>query len=141
MANTPTTFTFTTPRSTSGLPVTLSITGPGRITSVTTNLVTVTVTGVGNIRITASQGGNNRYRKATDVVYTVRALAPLKSQTITAFGDLTNNSVKLVNDNFTYNLPTASSGLPVTVTVKEGAATVNQVTNTVTKPVEDLITD
>jgi hypothetical protein len=117
-------FTITLPTATSKLPVTVTVqTGPATIAG---NLVTPT--GVGTVVLLATQAGNVNFA-AAPVVTTSFAVEPA-TQTIAAFrspGTKTFSSTP-----FAIVPPTATSGLPVTVTVASGPATIsgNMVTMT-----------
>jgi hypothetical protein len=53
----------------SGNPVTFSVTGPGTLSGI--NNSTLTITGAGNVVVTANQAGNANYQAATSVSYTI----------------------------------------------------------------------
>jgi len=120
-------FTFVFPVATSGLPVTLSVSGPA---SVSGN--TVTLTGaIGTVVITASQPGDSTYAAASDVAVSFVAAAcitPPTAQTI-AFAAIPNHTS--CDAPFTFVAPVATSGLPVTLAVS-GPATVSGNTVTLT---------
>jgi hypothetical protein len=114
-------FTFVAPTATSGLPVTVTASGPATLSAGNV----VTLTGVpGTVTLTATQAGNSSFNPAVPLAlsFTVTACAPgLTAQTIT-FAPLANHTACDAPFSFVY--PTASSGLPVTVTVS-GPATVS----------------
>jgi hypothetical protein len=87
----------------------------------------VTLTGTeGTVVLAANQSGNTNYKAATEVTtsFTVAKI----SQTISAFAAITSKAPDAAP--FTITPPTATSGLPVTVTVKSGPATISG--NTIT---------
>jgi probable HAF family extracellular repeat protein len=99
--------------STSGLPVTFAITsGPASISG---NVVTIT--GVGTVKIKASQAGDANYKAATAVT---QQFAVTAGQKIT-FAAPPNQIYPVAP--FALSA-TASSGLPVTLTVTSGPATI-----------------
>jgi hypothetical protein len=113
------------PTASSGLPVTLVVTsGPATISGGNV----VAVTGVGTVVITASQPGGTlggtTYSAATSVAQsfavTACVVTPI-AQTIT-FVPIPNHTA--CDTSFTVN-PTASSGLPVTLTVTSGPAIIS----------------
>lgn len=111
----------------SGLPVTFSIvSGPA---SVSGNLVTIS--GAGTVVVRASQAGNENFGAAQNVDQSLEVRKA--SQTIT-FAQLP--SVITVSTPFSVTA-TASSGLPVTISVAAGPASVlgNTITVTGTEPV------
>jgi len=118
-------FTFVLPVATSGLPVTVAVSGPATVSG-----NTITLTGViGTVILTASQAGDGTYAPAPSVVqsFAVGACA-LTSQTI-AFAAIAGHTA--CDAPFTVN-PTASSGLAVTLAVASGPATVSGNTVTLT---------
>jgi hypothetical protein len=118
-------FAVTVPKATSGLPVTLSVvSGPAIVKG---DMVTVTTAGVVVLR--ANQGGNAKYNPAPQVTTSFSVGTKTPNQTITPFKKIPN---KTHGTSFTITLPTASSGLPVTVTVQSGNATINGNTVTLT---------
>ncbi len=121
-------FTFVYPLASSGLPVTLAVSGPATVSG--GNLITLT--GVaGTVVLTASQGGDANFAPAADVArsFTVGVCASvLTPQTIT-FAAVPDHG--LCDVAFMVN-PTASSGLLVTLTVTSGPATVSGNTVTLT---------
>ena len=116
------------PIASSGLPVTLVVTsGPATVSG-----NTVTLTGAtGTVVLTSSQAGNGTYAAAANVVqsFAVTACA-LTPQTI-SFAPVPSHG--MCEDVFSLN-PTASSGLPVTLTVTSGPATVSGKIVTLTGP-------
>ena len=118
-------FAVTRPKATSGLPVTLSvISGPATVKG---NMVTVTTAGV--VVLAANQGGNSQYNPAPQVTTSFSVATKTSTQTIKPFKRIPN---KTYGTPFTIKLPTASSGLPVAVTVQSGNATINGNTVTLT---------
>ena len=118
-------FAVTLPKATSGLPVTLSvISGPATVKG---NTVTVTTAGV--VVLGANQGGNSKYNSAPQVTTSFSVGTKTTTQKITPFKKIPN---KTHGTSFTITLPTASSGLPVAVTVQSGNATINGNTLTLT---------
>jgi hypothetical protein len=116
-------FSVTAPTASSGLPVTLSVlSGPATISG-----NTVTLTGVGTVVLSADQEGNNIYGPALQV--TTSFSVAQASQSISAFQTIGSQSY---GGSVTIIPPTASSGLPVTVSVLSGPATIsgNRVTMT-----------
>ena len=112
-------YRLTNATASSGLPVSYASSVPAVATIVSNN--TLTILGAGTTTITASQPGNTNWAAATNVA---RTLVILKaSNTIRAFGVVTNRSyvpngvVMLPSP-----LPSASSRLPVTISVKSGPA-------------------
>lgn len=108
----------------SGLPVTFSVvSGPAKIAG-----NKVTMTGVGTVVIAANQTGNANYSAATPVMASFQVTQV--PQAITAFATISTKTFGSAP--FTIAIPTASSGLPVTVTVLSGPATIsgNKVTLT-----------
>ena len=112
--------------SSSSLPLIYSIvSGPAYL--VGNNLYT---TGAGTVVVAADQPGNATYSAAATVTRTLTVTKG--SQTIGAFPTIANQTYDSSPFSFTITLPTASSGLPVTVTVKSGPATISGNTVTVT---------
>lgn len=117
-----------TARASSGLPVTLTISGPATIAN-----GFVDVTGEGVVTIRATQAGNADYAAATaERTFTVRRVP----QTITfaEFSDLST-----IDDPFTFPAAAASSGLAVTYGIS-GPATLATRTITVTGAGEVRVT-
>jgi hypothetical protein len=110
-------FTVKVPTATSGLPVTLSVlSGPATVIG-----DTVTLTASGTVVLAADQAGNTDYSAAPEV--TTSFVVNGKSQTISSFKTISAKSYSTTP--FDITLPTASSGLPVTVTVLSGPATIS----------------
>ena len=110
-------FTVTVPTATSGLPVTWSVkSGPATISG---NMVTIT--GVGEVVIAANQAGNANYAAATEV--TTSFMVSKSAQTIGSFANIANKTFG--DAPFTVTVPTATSNLPVTLSVKSGPATIS----------------
>jgi len=113
-----------TPTATSGLPVTLSIvSGPATISG-----NTITITGAGTVDVKAVQAGDTNYNAATDVHQTFTVAK--KDQTIT-FGTIPNHTFGDAAFDIT-PAPTATSGLPVTLSIVSGPATISGNTITIT---------
>jgi hypothetical protein len=111
-------FAISVPKATSGLPVTLSVvSGPATLKG---NVLTITQAGV--IVLSANQAGNSNYNAATQVTTGFSALPKTPNQTIAPFKKITN---KTHGTSFTITVPKASSGLPVSVYVHTGNATIN----------------
>ena len=118
-------FLVTLPKSTSGLPVTLSVlSGPARVKG-----NTITVTNPGYVVLGAQQLGNSRYNPSRQVTTSFSALPATPYQYISPFKTI---PTKNHGTTFALTLPTASSGLPVAVTVQSGNATINGNTVTLT---------
>ena len=115
------------PTSTSGLAVTLAVTsGPATLSG-----DTVTLTGSGSVTLQATQAGNGSYLAATPVSQTFTVtpcVVPPAAQTITFAAISSHTSC----DGAFALSPTASSGLPVTLAVTSGPATVSGNTVTLT---------
>ncbi|GAB4123366.1 MAG: hypothetical protein Fur005_37230 [Roseiflexaceae bacterium] len=94
------------PTASSGLPVSLSITGPCSLSG-----TQVTMTGVGSCSITASQAGNANYNAATSVT---RTFTISKANQTLTFATIANRAYS--PNPFTIN-PTASSSLPVSLSI------------------------
>ena len=118
-------FTVTAPTANSGLPVTLSVvSGPATILG-----NTVTLTGVGTVVLAADQPGNGSYSGATQV--TTSFQVNMGSQSIAKFSNIPD---KKKNTPFAVTAPRATSGLPVTVRVRSGPATIANNLVKVTRP-------
>ena len=102
----------------SGLPVSFTSSAPS-VLSISGN--TATINGWGSAIITATQGGNFGYAAARPVSQTVVVAVP---QTITPFTTIPTVTYA-PKKKVTIILPTASSGQPVTVSVKSGPATIS----------------
>ncbi len=111
---------------TSGLPVTLSvISGPGSLTG-----NTLTVNGTGTIVIAANQSGNSSYAPAPQVTQSIVVNAgSLSSQTITFTAPASPVTYPVAPITLS---ATATSGLPVTLSVMSGPGSVTGNTLTVT---------
>ncbi len=127
-------FTFVLPSATSGLPVALTVTGPATISG-----NTVTLTGaVGTVVLTATQAGNGTFSAAPTVVQNIAVTAcvvPPTPQTI-SFASIPSHTA--CDAPFTFVLPSATSGLPVTLTVS-GPATISGSTVTLTGTVGTVV--
>jgi hypothetical protein len=122
-------FAVTLPKASSGLPVTLSVlSGPATILG---NILTVT--GAGSVTIAADQGGNANYNPAAEVTTSLQVNpAP---QSLSAFAAIPSQTF---GQPFTLVPPTSSAGLPVTLSILSGQATISS--NTVTPTGVGLIT-
>ena len=110
-------FAVTAPTSSSSLPVTLSVkSGPATISG-----NTVTLTGVGTVTLAANQAGNANYNAASEV--TTSFSVSKGAQTIGAFTSISNKTFG--DASFAVTAPTASSSLPVTLSVKSGPASIS----------------
>jgi alpha-glucosidase len=107
----------------SGFPVTYTSSNPS-VAIINDNIVIIK--GVGSTNITASQGGNGVYTAATNVQHTLNVNKA--SQTIT-FSDIADKNFNAPA--FTIDA-TSSSGLPVTLSVESGPATISGNTITLT---------
>ena len=117
-------FAVTAPVASSNLPVTLSVkSGPASISG--NNIVTLM--GVGNVTLAANQAGNSNYNAAAEVVTTF--VVTKGNQTISAFANIPSKAYGVAP--FVVAAPSATSGLPVTLRVKSGNATISA-NNTVT---------
>ena len=117
-------FAVTPPVASSKLPVVLSVlSGPATITG-----TKVTLTGAGTVVLAANQAGNADYDAAAQV--TASFVIAKAAQTIKPFAKITGKTT--TSPPFTITLPTSSSGLPVTVAVQSGPATLSGNTVTVT---------
>jgi len=106
------------PKASSGLPVTLSIvSGPATIID-----HTLTITGAGTVTLSASQSGGGNFAPATTV--TTSFVVASARQTIKAFSGLPKKLTYSPGLTFTVATPSASSGLPVSVTTN-GVPVVN----------------
>jgi hypothetical protein len=105
------------PAASSGLPVTLSVkSGPA-----TLKRTTLSITGAGSVTLSANQSGNSNYLSASEVTtgFTIKKA----SQTITSLATIpakTNGAAT-----FGVKLPSASSGLPVSLTIQSGPARIS----------------
>jgi CSLREA domain-containing protein len=105
----------------SGLSITYGITGPGTISG-----TTLTITGAGQIAVTASQTGNTNYKAATSVSLTIKVGQASQIITLASVPAATTYG----NGPYTLNA-TASSGLPVSYTVSGPATLATTVTGTI----------
>jgi hypothetical protein len=116
----------------SGLPVVLTITSSNASIAgpASDGSYTITPTALGYISIAANQSGNANYAAAVQVTQNVSVT--LQAQSISSFATIASQLTG--SPAFTQNTPTASSGLPVTVSVKSGPASVqnNGATFTIT---------
>ncbi len=105
-----------TATSSSSLPVSYSLVG-GTATLTGNSLK---ISGPGTVAVVASQVGNSNYLAATPITnnYTTRS-----NQTISAFGTITNRPYS--TNSQTIAVPSSTSKLPVTLSVKSGPATVS----------------
>jgi hypothetical protein len=117
-------FTITLPTADSGQPVSLSVlSGPATVKG-----NTVTLTGAGMVTLAATQPGSTKYAPASTAPVSVRV--DKKAQTINAFATI--NDIQAGSKPFKVRIPTSDSGLPVTLSVFSGQATVQGDTVTVT---------
>ena len=116
--------TITPPLSTSGLAVTVTVqSGPATISG-----NSLTITGAGTVTLAANQAGNNFYAPATQV--TTSFTVNKENQSIAGFKTIATQTYG--TSPITITIPTASSGLPVTVTVLSGPATLSGTSLTLT---------
>jgi hypothetical protein len=115
-------FAIAAPVATSKLPVTLSILS-GQATLANNVL---TATGVGTVTVAADQAGNSNYAAAPEV--TTSFQVGKGSQTIAKFGRIPGSLT--VGETISLMPPSATSSLPVILSVKSGPATIsgNEVT-------------
>ena len=115
-------FVVTAPTTSSGLTVTLSVkTGPATMSG-----NTVTLTGAGTVMLAANQAGNENYSAAAEVTTSFNVTNPaitLSDQTIGVFGTIGDKVVGSAP--FEVAVPTATSGLPVVLSLKSGPATLS----------------
>jgi hypothetical protein len=117
-------FVVTAPATSSNLPVTLSVkSGPATISD---NIVTLS--GTGTVTLAANQAGNANYNAASEV--TTSFSVSNATQTIEAFASIGNKTFG--DAPFAVTAPTASSSLPVTLSVKSGPASISGNTVTIT---------
>lgn len=119
-------FTFVYPVASSGLAVTLAVSGPATVLG---NIVTLT--GTGTVVLTASQAGDANFAAAPSVAQSFAVGACETTPQTISFAPVPDRG--LCEGAFTVS-PTASSGLPVTLTVTSGPATVSGNTVTFTGP-------
>lgn len=112
--------------SSSGLPVTYTITSGGSIASVLGDSVSLTNTAIGTVTIRATQAGNDTVNAAR-TVYSSFTVSKA-TQTIT-WTPIPN---KITTDNSFVVTATASSGLPTVITIFSGPATVSGDTVSIT---------
>jgi hypothetical protein len=104
--------------------VTLSVkSGPATISG-----TTVTLTGVGTVVLAVNQAGNTNYLPAPEVTTTFTVSKA--SQKITAFDGIGDKNYG--DEPFVITAPSSDSGLPVTLSVKSGPATISGNTVTIT---------
>jgi hypothetical protein len=107
---------FTIPTATSKLPVTVTVlSGPAAL--ITSN--SLSFNGVGTVTLAANQSGNSYYVAAAQVTTNFSVIQA--SNTIGTFGGITATKTYLTSP-VVFTIPTATSKLPVTVTVKSGPA-------------------
>jgi Leucine-rich repeat (LRR) protein len=105
------------PTASSGLPVTISVkSGPATISG-----NTMTLTGVGTVVLAANQAGNANYNAAPEV--TTSFTVGKGNQTISAFAAIEPKLLGALP--FVISAPSASSALPVVLTIKRGPATIS----------------
>jgi hypothetical protein len=110
-------FAVKAPAASSKLPVVLSVlSGPATIAG-----TKVTLTGTGTVILAANQAGNADYDGAPQV--TTSFVVAKASQTIKPFATISGKTSS--SPPFAIILPTASSGLPVSVTIQSGPATIS----------------
>ena len=97
----------------SGLAVTYAVTGPATISG-----STLTITGVGTVKVTASQAGNSTYAAATPVSQSFTVSKGTQTITFPVIADQSYGEPAFTLP----NPPTASSGLAVTIKVLSGPA-------------------
>ena len=118
-------FVITPPTASSSLPVSVTVkSGPATISG-----NTVALTGAGTVVLAANQSGNANFTAASEIITSFTVVK--SAQSINAF--MTVPSQTFSNGaSVMITLPTASSSLPVSVTVKSGPATIlgNMVTLT-----------
>jgi peptidyl-prolyl cis-trans isomerase A (cyclophilin A) len=107
----------------SGLPVSISVSGPASMTNVVSGGVTnsmIQFKGAGWVQVIAKQPGNFFYNAAPPVSGWIQVFKAFQTIHFTAPPDQTNfvGPTALILTNY----PTATSGLPVTVSVKSGPA-------------------
>jgi hypothetical protein len=116
--------TITLPASTSGLAVTISVqSGPATLAG-----NKLTLTGPGTVVLAADQAGNANYNSAAEVTTSFQVFGA--SQAIAPFSPIGTKTYTAVP--FSITIPSASSGLAVTVSVLSGPATISGSTITLT---------
>lgn len=103
-------FAVVTPTSSSGLPVTLTVSNA----TISGNIITLSKTGT--VTVTASQPGDGNYLAASQAVTTFTVLPGI--QTVTAFSSIGTQTLSA--NGFTIVPPTSSAGTPVTINVVNG---------------------
>jgi len=107
-------------KASSGLPIRYSLISNSP--AILTNGTNLRITSPGTITIVASQAGTNVYLAANSVTNSFRAAS---NQTISAFKTIPNRTYSpSLSTILIKPIPTAKSGLPVTITVKSGPATI-----------------
>jgi alpha-tubulin suppressor-like RCC1 family protein len=110
-------FSVALPSASSKLPVTLSVkSGPATIKG-----NKLTITGVGTVLVAANQAGNANYEAAPEV--TTSFVVSKAAQTIRAFSKISSKTFGVAP--FAITIPSASSKLPVTLSVKSGPASIS----------------
>ena len=118
-------FQISKPLASSGLYVELSVlSGPARWSSDTT----LTLTGAGTVVVAANQAGNNYYFPAEQI--TTLFVVAQAQQTISQL--LPIDPKEFPTASFTVSAPSATSSLPVVLTIKSGPATISGDTITLT---------
>ena len=108
-------FTITLPTASSGLPVNVTVqSGPATLAG-----NRVTITGAGTVILAADQAGSTVYSPAPEV--TTSFVVNQEAQTIGSFKAISTKTYG--SKPFSVTVPTASSGLPVTLSVLSGPAT------------------
>jgi len=109
-------FSISLPAASSRLPVTVTVkSGPATISG-----DNITITGAGTVVLAANQGGNTNYNAAQEVTTSFTINKASQNITFSGISNMTYGAAP-----FSFSFPTASSGLPVTVTVKSGPATIS----------------
>lgn len=116
-------FNIALPTASSNLPVSISVDGPASISGNTVTLSGIT----GAVLLTATQTGDSNYDTAIPVSTTFNVYK--YSQSITSFTRIQDVAPSV--DPFSISIPTASSSLPVSVSVLSGPADINGNTITV----------
>jgi len=109
---------------TNGLPIAYSVVnGPATISS-----NTVTLTGAGSVEIAASQPGNTNYLTSSPFIRNF--IVKKAHQEIEKFTRIPETII--VAAPFTISVPSSTSGLPVTLSIESGPATISGNTVTLT---------
>lgn len=110
----------------SGLPISYAIAGPAIL-----NGSLLTLTGIGEVTITASQAGNSNYQAAQKIAksFTVTADSPARKTQKISFSPIAD---KTFGDTPFKLTASSDSGLPVSFSVSSGAATLDGSTVTIT---------